>query len=285
MMSFNPPMHPTMRTPHTQVSPVIRFVLAITLASVTSSVRASLASEVIDGILKLSGKAAGAGEKLAAREALERGMAKYGEEAVKMAERGGYELPEAAARHGDKVWHLAFLSAEAPKAVAARPEKLLKMAERWGDTAALIEIKAPGTGEVLACRLGRVELQELALGASNAEIKRFAALATHRSPRELEAARKVWRRGGGAVLEQLTPERIAAMGFSAALLTVAWKAPSTLIGFAESVLTGLLGPVMTVASWAVLLLVLLVLHRPVLWLAHRMPLLARDLWRSARQRA
>ncbi len=234
-----------------------------------SPLQGGIAGEIIERLIRIGGHTVDDAGRIAAREALEKGLAKYGDEVVELTERGGFGLAESAARHGDDVWRLARLSPEAPRALAGRAESLLAIASRSGDDAVKLEIRAPACGEVLAGSLSKRSLAKLADKASVPEIQRFAAMAAHGSPRELEAAVAVWNRSGGRVLKYLTPARIASLGFAGALVTAAWGAPEAMMGLTEVALKGFLGPLVTICSWMLVLLVLTYLRGPLLWLAKR----------------
>jgi hypothetical protein len=208
----------------------------------------SVSGEIIERLIKQSGRVVDAADHVAARKALEKAAAKY----------------------GDEVWRLARLSPEAPVVVAARAETLVPLARRWGDDAVRVELKVPGCGEILARKLHPDSLSKIARDASGPEVRRFSALAAHCSPREIEAAVKVWQRGGARALKFLTPARIAASGFAGALLIAAIKAPTAFVGALESVLTGLLGPSLAIAGWVFVFYLLWLARRPLLWVARRL---------------
>ena len=247
-----------------------------------SPLQGGVAGEIIERLIRIGGHTVDDAGRIAAREALEKGLLKYGDEVVELTERGGFGLAEAAALHGDDVWRLARLCPEAPRALAGRAESLLAVASRWGDDAVRLEVRAPACGEVLASSLSKRSLAKLADKASVPEIQRFAAMAAHGSPQELEAAVSVWNRAGGQVLQYLTPARIASLGFAGALITAAWSAPKAMIGLTEVALKGFLGPLVTISSWLLVLVVLTYLRTPLLWLVRRSMNLGRVLWQTAR---
>ena len=82
------------------------------------------------------------------------------------------------------------------------------------------------------------------------------------------------------MLQYLTPVRIASLGFAGALITAAWGAPEAMIGLAEVALKGFLGPLVTICSWLLALLVFTYLRSPLLWLATRSVKLGRAMWRN-----
>jgi hypothetical protein len=246
-----------------------RFCLLAIACFMPVVLRASFTSEVIERMANLSGHFIDDAGRAAAREGLEAGLKRYGDEAVQLAEKGGLGLPQAAARHGDEVWRLARLSPEAPRALAARAEPLLQIGRKFGDDAVMLEIKAPGTAELLASRLPSAQLSGLAGRATETELKQMAALAMHASPHQFATATTICQRGGGRALEWLTPARIATGGFATALVIAAWRAPESLPPMIESALQGLLGPTMLVASWLLVLVVLVYLYRPLVWLVRR----------------
>jgi hypothetical protein len=259
-------------------------ILCMGLMALTAPIlKASVAGEVVERLARMSGHFTDDAGRISAREAMEVAMAKHGKEVVEMAERGGFGLAEAAVRHGDDVWRLAKLSAEAPSAIAARGESIMVIARRLGDDAALLEIKAPACGAVLAGRLPAAALNEIANRAAPHEISRMAAMALHQSPAELNAAFSIWKRGGGRALEFLTPGRIAASGFAMAAIIAAWHAPDALIPIIGVALNGLLGPIFAFASWALLLATLIFLQQPLLWLVCRGAALVKRARQAANQ--
>jgi len=251
------------------------FVLAtfaLALAPI-QPLRASLAGEVVERLAKASGRIVGKAGKAAAREALEKAAVKYGDEAIELAERGGFGLPEAGAKFGDDVWRLAKLAPGAPRALAARAETLVPLARRFGDDAMLVELKAPGCGEILATAVKPENLRHIAEKAGEQEVKRFAALAKHCSPEEVDLAVKAWRKRGPKILELLTPRRIAAAGGVATLLYGASKLPEITENLPDKLpipwpdlsepLNRLLQGLCLVGGLAVLFL----LRKPLAWLA------------------
>jgi len=243
----------------------------------------SVVSEVVERVIRAGGHVVDDAGRVAAKEAVERGMARYGDEVVELTERGGFGLAQAAAAHGDEVWRLAKIGPEMPRALASRSEALLGIGRRWGDDAVQIEARAPGCGEVLAGSVPKKWLPQLATDASPSDIQRIAAFAAHRTPKETEAMIKIWSRSDGRVLQFMTPARIASLGFVGALLVISWKAPEALLGLAEVALTGLLGPLMMVCSWILVLLVLIYLRKPLLWMVRRTSRLAKSVWSAIRR--
>jgi len=234
------------------------------LLASTPDLKASLAGEVVERLVKASGHFVDDASKLAAREAIEKAALKYGDEVIETVERGGFGLAEAAVRHGDDVWRFAKLTPDAPRMLAARAEPILTIGKRWGDDAARIEMKAPACAEALAGKLPAKRLAEIAEAATPREIQRLAALATHRLPREVEAAMTLWKRSNGKVLEHLTPARIAAYGFSMAAVIAACSAPEAFIGLVQAALTGLLGPLVGVCGWLLVVAFIIIARRPIL---------------------
>jgi len=272
------------------LAPKFGFVLAtlaLTLAPI-QPLRASLAGEVVEGLAKASGRVVGKAGKAAAREALEKAAAKYGDEAIELAKRGGFGLPEAGAKFGDDVWRLAKLAPGAPRALAARAETLVPLARRYGDDAMLVELKAPGCGEILATTVKPANLRHIAEKAGEHEVKRFAALSKHCSPEEVDLAVKAWRKRGPKVLELLTPRRIAAAGGVAALLYGASKVPD----LAEKIPGGfsihwpaLPESIDHLLRWLVLpagLAILFILRKPFGWLLRFLFRSATLIWRGLR---
>jgi hypothetical protein len=257
---------------------------AIILAmGIAFPLQGSVVSEVIERVIRAGGHVVDDAGRIAAKEALERGMARYGDEVVDLTEQGGFGLAQAAVTHGDEVWRLARMGPEMPRALAARSESLLAIGNRWGDDAVRIEARAPGCGDVLGTTVSKKWRSQLARDASASDIQRIAAFAAHQTPKETEAMLKIWGRSGTRALQFMTPARIASLGFAGALLVTSWKAPEALLGLAEVTLTGLLGPLMMVCSWVIVLAVLIYLRKPLLWLVRRTARLAKSVWSAVRR--
>lgn len=281
--------HPTMNTilryfPKLAVRRSMRFgtiICWIVLETFSvNSLQAGVASEITERVIRLGGHTVDDSGRIAARNAVESGIARFGEEVAVLTELGGYGLADAAARHGDEVWRLARLSPEAPRALACRAESLIGVANRWGDEAVRLEVLSPACGEMLAGSLTKKTLSNLAANATVPEIQRFATLAAHVPSRELEATVTIWNRTGSRVLQYLTPARIASLGFAGALITASWRAPEAAIGLAEISLKGFLGPLVTICSWLLVLVILTYLRKPLVWLVGRGVNLCHELWRA-----
>jgi hypothetical protein len=261
--------------------------LLISMAALlpVQSALASPRSEAIERIIRIMGSHMGAPAKATARKTLEKASAKFGAEVLEMTERGGIGLIEAAAKHGDDVWRLAKLSPDAPKALAARADDLLPLARRYGDSAMLAEIRLPGCGEMLASKLSGSTLRKVATEAGDHELHRLAALGPRCSAHQMEAAAKLARPSGKRALEFLTPGRIAASGFASALIIASFKAPEALINLPEIILTGPLGPAITVAGWLLVAYLLYLFRKPLFWLARQLGGLGTGLLRAIRSPA
>jgi hypothetical protein len=250
------------------LSRVLRVGLA--LCVLAQPAKASMASELLEKLAVLSGKALDPAAHAAARQTLEKGLSMYGESAAFAARKGGMALVEAAARHGDEVWKLAKICEGAPEALAARADTILEVAGRWGRDAACLEIKAPGCGEVLARKLGSAEVGELVSKAAPEEIKRLAMLSAQCTTEEARVAAGLWRQGNTHVLERLTAPRIATYGLAVAAVIAAVQVPSEALHFMESALTATLGSTLAALSWIFVIAVLAVLSVPVLWITRRL---------------
>ena len=251
---------------------VLSWILRVgfALCLLAQPAKASVASEILEKLVILSGKTLDPAAHAAARQTLERGLSVYGESAALAASKGGMALVNAAARHGDEVWKLAKVCEGAPEALAARADTILDVAGRWGRDAACLEIKAPGCGEVLARKLGSAEVGELVSKAGPEEIKRLATLSAQCTAEEARVAASLWRQGNTHVLERLTAPRIVAYGLSAAALIAAVQVPSEALHFIESALTATLGSTLAAISWICVLALLAILSFPIFWVTRRL---------------
>ncbi len=232
---------------------------------------ASIRSEAVETTIKAIGHSLPDAGKVALRKSLKEASLKYGDDVFKAAQRGGVDFVEAATRHGDDIWRLAKLSPKAPKALAAHPEELVRLSRKFGDDAVRLEIKAPGCGEILAKKLPKKAMREVAEKAGPSEVKRLAAMAIHGKPSELKATYNIWKSSKSSrFLKVFTPARIAASGLAVALVTATLQAPEATTAVAKELLTGVLGPVMAISSWLLVLGLLILLRTPVFWLIKKL---------------
>jgi hypothetical protein len=150
-----------------------------------------------------------------------RSLGKTGaEEAVK---RGGLPLLQAAARHGDDVWHLAGRVPESTRFLASKPAEALHLAGRFGDDAVRLESRVPGMAQKAVEHFGPKSLGPLSKAAP-AEVNHLIGYAGKaQNPEVRKKLFDLWVQRGGAILEVLERHKalIFTGGLTLAILDVA----------------------------------------------------------------
>ncbi len=203
------------------------FILATLLCiTLSSPVLANpLTRRLVAEALKVSGRET---LEAGAREAAERAAATAiqrlgGEGAEKLIKSGGYELLEAAAKHGDDVLTQAARCPAAARYIGARPQEALSLGTRLGDDAILLEARVPGMAEQAATLLGRESLPRLAQVAP-AEVTRLIGYAARAdSPATRRVLQQSWKKHGSALLGELDKHKtlILTGGLTASMIIVA----------------------------------------------------------------
>lgn len=203
------------------------FILATLLCiTLSSPVLANpLTRRLVAEALKVSGRET---LEAGAREAAERAAATAiqrlgGEWAEKLIQSGGYELLEAAARHGDDVLTQAARCPAAARYIGACPQEALILGSRLGDDAILLEARVPGMAEQAATLLGRESLPRLAQ-APPTEVTRLIGYAARAdSPATRRVLQQSWEKHGNALLGELNKHKtlILTGGLTTSMIMVA----------------------------------------------------------------
>ena len=108
-----------------------------------------LAAGVLEETLEFAARRSGRVLSGAAKVDLERTLlkmsTKYGDDILVLVRRGGLEVLEQGARHGDRFWRLCREVPEASRSLALHADELLPLAERIGPEVLRLEAKMPGT--------------------------------------------------------------------------------------------------------------------------------------------
>lgn len=184
------------------------------------------ALEVIEQLSKAAGRPAAKG----ATEALERAMIREGSAALDAARRGGLGLPEAAARHGDEVFHCAVRVPESAAALAARADELLPLARKYGDDFLRLEARVPGLGDDAARLFTEKDSLRRLVNLPSEQAREIISYANYATDAKvpMQLLRAV-ERGGPKVISRLDPKKILALGLSSAMIVAATGVPITAI--------------------------------------------------------
>ena len=105
---------------------------------------ARLLAETLEIAARRSGRILSGASKLHLERSLLRASTKYGDDILLSVRRGGLEVLEQGARHGDRFWRLCREVPEASRSLALHADELMPLAERIGPEALRLEAKVPG---------------------------------------------------------------------------------------------------------------------------------------------
>ena len=105
---------------------------------------AGVMEETLEFAARRSGRVLSATAKVNLERSLVKLSAKYGDDVLVLVRRGGLEVLEQGARHGDRFWRLCREVPEASRSLALHADELLPLAERIGPEVLRVEAKVPG---------------------------------------------------------------------------------------------------------------------------------------------
>lgn len=186
---------------------------------------AKLVREAVEAAAKVSGKTMTKASKKAAVKILAEAFAKYGDDALRTARRGGLEAIGAGGRYGDDFWKLARGAApEAVRSFALHADDLMPLARRLGPDFLRLEGKVPGLGAKAVAVFGDDAARALAQSAPPDDIAKLLAYSGKAdSPATRELLLDTYRKGGGKFLGALDWKTVMATGLSAAMITAAYQ--------------------------------------------------------------
>jgi hypothetical protein len=165
-----------------------------------------------------------AGARDAAEHAAATAISKFGAAgAEELVERGGLELLEAGAKHGDDILKAARRVPEATRYLGASPAEALGLITRYSDDALRLESRVPGMAEQAVAQFGRGELAVLAKAPSS-EITQLVGYASRAdSPATRLVLLESWKKNGAAFLRKLDQHKtlILTGGLTVSMIKVA----------------------------------------------------------------
>lgn len=181
-------------------------------------------NEVVEVAAKVSGRTLTPAMRKAAIEELERGVVKYGDDAVRATRHGGLELVESASKHGDDIWRFSSNVPAASRALAMRPDELLPLTRRIGTEVLELEAKNPGIASHVVAQFGDDAVKHLAQHASPSDLSRLAGYAAKAdSPATKALLYDTYKREGTHFLDKLNWKHIIAGGLSASMILGAYE--------------------------------------------------------------
>ena len=204
---------------------LILFAVVLFAAPVHAGVTAKVISKTLEAAAKRSGRVLTKGMKVRLGKTLAQSVAKYGDDILPLVRRGGLEMVEQGAKHGDDFWKLCRAVPGASRSLALHADKLLPLTRRVGPAVLKIEQKTPG----LAARVVKEFGDDGAKALANAPAGDLPRLVGFASRADSPATRKLlldcYRKSAapGKFLEHLNWKHVMAAGLSAATITAAYK--------------------------------------------------------------
>lgn len=206
---------------------VFLFLFAVVLfaAPAYAGVPAKVISETLEIAAKRSGRTLSKGMKVRLGKTLAKNVAKYGDDILPLVRKGGLEVVEQGARHGDDFWRLCRAVPGASRSLALHADQLLPLARRIGPAALKLEQWAPGLTIRVAKEFGDDGVKALAKAPAE-DLTRLVGLA---SRADSPATRKMLldcyckSPAPGKFLDRLNWKHIMSAGLSISMITAAYK--------------------------------------------------------------
>jgi hypothetical protein len=197
-----------------------------------------LIREAVEQACKVSGRE---GLERTARESAEQAVAvavrRHGPAAAEAVSRGGLELLEVGARHGDDVLRLAKAASPAgQRALALQADRLVPLARRYGPLVLDLEARAPGLGGRVFSTFGDDIGNAVARKAATEDLPRLVLAAERAdSPATRALLWSRYQQGGGAFLKAIDWKVVLAAGTSVAIINAAHRATTPYVAMGDSI--------------------------------------------------
>ncbi len=174
---------------------------------------------------KVSRRALSPAAREAAELAARKAAAKYGDEALRLVGKGGLEVLEQGAKHGNAFWRPALKHPALLKSLVRNGDELIPLARRIGPEVLILEAKAPGLAARVASELGDDMVGRLAKASADdtPRLLGYAAKADTPATKALLLEKYAASRHPSRFLQAFDWSRIMAGGLSAGAIVAAYK--------------------------------------------------------------
>lgn len=152
------------------------FAGAVELYALGGKVLSKAVEETLELAAKRSGRVLIESAKIPLRHSLLKIAAKYGDDVLPLVRKGGLEVLEQGARHGDDFWRLCKAVPEASRSLALHTDELLPLAKRIGPDVLRVEAAAPGMATRIVREFGDDGIHLLA-GQPSQDVSRLLGYA------------------------------------------------------------------------------------------------------------
>jgi hypothetical protein len=188
---------------------------------------ATLVDDVIKVLVKKSNKTISPASKQLAKEALEAAVKKYGDDAIRVANKGGFELVEIASKYGDDIFEYAVKNPKAINALINNTDEVLTLTRRIGVEVLEIESSHPGLAIRIVNNFGDDAVRVLSNNSDKTNLTKLLGYAEKsKSTRVRSQLYEHYKKGGDRFLNQLDWKTITAIGLSSSMIISAYKISS-----------------------------------------------------------
>ena len=211
---------------------------AIAVSMPLNAVPVNAARKTVTKTVQIAAKRSGRVLTPAARIAMEKAAAKafaqYGDDVLRVLEKGGLEALKQGERHGKDFWRLsAHATPQAARSLALHADTLMPLARRIGPDFVTLEGKVPGLAAECVRLFGDDAAKSLA-HAPAGEITQLVGYARRaNSPQTVSVLNEAYRKSNGKVLKYLNWKHIMAAGLSTGAIISAYKLSGGVAELAE----------------------------------------------------
>ncbi|GLI57312.1 hypothetical protein PM10SUCC1_28260 [Propionigenium maris DSM 9537] len=197
-------------------------LLFIMVFNIIYSAPASVIDDVIEMIFKSGDEVVEFSSKKAARETLERGVGKYGDEVLDVVRKGGIELLEASGKYGDEVLELAVKNPDAIYSLTHNTDEILGLVRKHGDKILELEGFAPGISKRIIDNFGDDAIGKLSKVGNKSELSRVIAYGEKAdSPETRKLLWKNYEKNGAKFLDKIDYKMVMAGGLTTSMIITA----------------------------------------------------------------
>ena len=183
------------------------------------SAPASMIDDVIELIFRSGDEVVEYSSKKAARETLEKGVVKYGDEVLDVVKKGGIDLLEASGKYGDEVLELAVKNPDALYSLTYKTDETLRLVKRHGNKILELEGFAPGISKKIVDNFGDDAIGKLINVRNKSELAKLIAYGEKAdSPKTRKLLLDTYEKKGGQFLDKIDYKMVMAGGLAASMI-------------------------------------------------------------------
>ena len=213
---------------------MIALAAALPLHAVPVNAARKTVTKTVQIAAKRSGRVLTPAARIAMEKAAAKAFAQYGDDVLRVLEKGGLEALKQGERHGKDFWKLcAHATPHGARSLALHADTLMPIARRIGPEFVTLEGKVPGLAAECVRLLGDDAAKSLAHVPAG-EITQLVGYARRaNSPQTVSVLNEAYRKSNGKVLKYLNWKHIMAGGLSIGAVVAAYKLSGGVAELAE----------------------------------------------------